>query len=105
MSLYDLYNGSLNAFYDGNLTQAASSVYEYAFFGMWPYYFLFMTITMLIFIRNRNLGILGVSAGCLAEGLMQLGKFPPYFHIGAYLMIGVSVGLTLYLFFTERDTG
>lgn len=104
MTLYDLYNGSLNAFYDGNLTQSVTMVYEAAFYGMWPYYILFSLVLVLIYIRNRNLGVLGVSAGFLSIAMMQLGKFPAYFHYPAYMFIAVSAGLSLYLFFTERDT-
>lgn len=103
MTLLSFYNESLQAMYGGNYSIAATSLYETAFYGMWPYLIILVVISVMVFIKTRNLGLLGVICALMGEVFIQLGKFPVYFHYIPFVIFGISMAITLFLFFTDRD--
>lgn len=105
MTLVEYYNSSIIALQNGSLIQASTGVLETAFQGMWAYLAIFAVICILIFIKTKNVGLVGVVSGILGSLLIYLGKFPPFFQIVPVAIMSVSFGLTVYLFYTERNTG
>jgi hypothetical protein len=87
---------------NGSYFQAAAAAYETAFDGYWFYLILISVVAILLFLRNKNLGLLGVGIGTMSLCLMYLGKLPAEIHIVPYIIIGLSFGLTIFLAYTDR---
>lgn len=104
MTLLTFYNSSMQALYAGNYTAAATSLYETAFYGSWPYLMILGVVLALVYMKSRNLGVLGVIGGLVSSVLIQWGKFPVEFYLIPIVIIAVSFGLSVFLFYTDRDS-
>lgn len=90
---------------NGSLLEASTSVYEAAIPGGWFWMVLLMFIAVLLYLKTQNLGMIGVLTGAVSWFLIEIGKLPDIFQTIPYIIISVSFGLTLYLFYTERNSG
>lgn len=106
MTLDTFYNLSIGQLINGSIGQATVSTFESAFVTPGLFWFIvFIFVLVLVFIRTLNLGLVGVIGGVLSEGLFTLGKFPIHFHIFAYTIIAFCIGLTIFLFYTDKYNG
>jgi hypothetical protein len=91
--------------FNGSLVEAAAEVYSAAIPGEWFWLMLLMFFSIIVFLKTQNIGLVGVVTGILAWFFVEIGHFPTALHWPAYLIMGLSFGLTIFLFYTERDRG
>lgn len=106
MTLETFYNVSIQHMQSANLGRMTISLFETAFRNPAFFYLIvFITLAALVYIKAQNFGLVGIFVGILSESLYSLGKFPIYFHGIAYIIVAISIFITLFLFFTDNNYG
>ena len=90
---------------NGSLLEATTSVYEAALPGGWFYLAILMFIAVLVYLKTENLGLIGFIVGGVSWYLLELGKLDAVYQFIPYTIMALSFGLTIYLFYTERQGG